>query len=183
VSWRLASVALALAACAHLNPTFASPPEEEPVVTTLLPEPETDEAVLHRGNGSAVCALPCTAPIPRASGYYVEVTKDDTNRRVDMPRELGPPGSRLTAIVHRKRGHPGAAVALGITGAGMLLVAAVATAACARSPQPNEYPLGRAVVCTVAVVGGVSGLGMLTTGIVLCATSRRPGLEVLSRSE
>src|SRR5262245_35335860 len=102
-------------------PSNAHPIERPHVIATLLAESDT-EAILRRQDGTRLCALPCKLPIPYEAGYYVDVERNGTTRRVEVPGDLGPDQSRMTAIVERKEGHPGAAISLALGGGGMLIL-------------------------------------------------------------
>ena len=135
LSLRIALGALALAslaACSASTPLPAAPREYWPAEARASHAPSDvwrlrfraerpdDVASLADGAGTRLCTLPCTALVPPMAGYTVRIaTSSGSSRTLDIPTTLDEValGESATVIARPKRGHPGAARTLVISGA------------------------------------------------------------------
>jgi len=181
----LACLFLTRAAFADVTVTFEKP--------KVWRESMAETWVLLDRRGTVVCELPCSAPVPRDSGYVLEGEgiSGITGRsigpplRLVIPEALGvagsarpasdlSPGTHVVARVHPTRGSPNGAIALAIA-SGVALVTGAATVADAVSSCSGGG-------CRVAMVSGfaLGGVGVLgeVIAIALGVYSQRPGVDL-----
>jgi hypothetical protein len=157
--------------------------------------------------GQVICELPCSAPVPHASGYVLEgvgifasgswdVATGEPARRVAGPLRLplperidvGPaiyarlhrvadPGTRVWARVHPGKGSPTGAIALGIV-SGVALVFGLAVAVVGVvAPCSGDGCAGKAFFILPGL--GLSGIGLVggIGALAWGASSARPGID------
>lgn len=83
----------------------ATPAPNAEAVNITFPEREGEYWALLDENGKLICEVPCTRPVPRASGYRLRRQSD--GKEVKVPDRLGNlPGSNARAKYYPERGGP-----------------------------------------------------------------------------
>ncbi len=83
----------------------ASPAASAEAVNITFPEREGEFWALLDENGKLLCEVPCSRPVPRASGYKLRRQSD--GKEVKIPDRLANlPGSNARASYHPERGGP-----------------------------------------------------------------------------
>jgi hypothetical protein len=154
------------------------------VTLDLRTETPTERAQLRDATGATICRLPCVARIPRESNFTIELRKETGGVSIiDVPSEIegvGPSG-RGIGIAAPKHGHPGAGLALGVTGGvvGALGIAMVAGSCGQQSTGRSFEALDfTPVLCAIGAFLAIAGGGLGLSGLVLGVESSRPALQV-----
>ena len=159
----------------------ATPPDARRL--RILYEESAHSATLRDKSGATLCRLPCTAWLPPHAEWSIHVldVNEDT-RRVEIPESLDDvvAGGSATVIARPKRGHPGAAMSLFLTGFPLSILGLLCVGI-----APKSGPEGTNDSNPTFLAAGIGllavGLPMIIGGGAWWSYSRSPSVEVLSR--
>ena len=199
--------------------TLADGPETAPTITgpvvafdkpRVWPDSLSETWTLVDGEGRVICELPCSSPVPSASGYVLEgvaifatgsgtPAKGEPGTRVEgplrlpLPRSIDvgaatyarlarevDPGAHVLARVHPGKGSPNGAIAVGIVSGVVLVFGAAIVGASALSSCSGGGCPGNAFYLIPGL--GLGGIGLVggIAALAWGASSARPGIDIFS---